>query len=55
MLNSTFFRTDDAQQFQRHVSESRLTAALRGRSESPGRGPSHIRRWIEGRFVSIPV
>jgi hypothetical protein len=54
MLNSNFFKTHDAHQFQRHLSESRLAAALRERA-GPVAGPSHIRRWIEGKFVSVPV
>lgn len=55
MLSSTVFKTLDAQDFQRAFSESRVAMAFRNRRETGESTRTHIRRWIDGKFVSVPV
>ncbi|MEC7762858.1 MAG: hypothetical protein VX874_13215 [Pseudomonadota bacterium] len=55
MLSSTVFKTHDAQDFQRALHESRLALAFRTTREARESTRTHIRRWIDGKFVSVPV
>lgn len=55
MLSNSFFKTLDAQDFQRAFYESRLALAFRSTREAGESTRTHIRRWIDGKFVSVPV